>query len=38
MINRRELIMLGGGAVVLGATGLGRAAEWPTKQVTLISA
>ena len=38
MINRRELIMLGGGAVVLGATGLSRAAEWPTKQVTLISA
>ena len=38
MINRRELIVLGGTAAVLASTGFGRAADWPTKQVTLISA
>ena len=38
MINRRELIVLGGTAVVLASTGIGRAADWPTKPVTLISA
>lgn len=38
MINRRELIVLGGTAAVLASAGLGRAADWPTKSVTLISA
>lgn len=38
MINRRELIVLGGSAAVLASTGFVRAAEWPTKQVTVISA
>ena len=38
MINRRELIVLGGTAAVLASAGIGHAAEWPTKSVTLISA
>lgn len=38
MINRRELILLGGTAAVLASAGIGRAADWPTKPVTLISA
>ena len=38
MINRRELIVLGGSAAVLASTGFVRAADWPTKQVTVISA
>jgi len=38
MINRRELIVLGGTAAVLASAGIGRAADWPTKPVTLISA
>jgi len=38
MINRRELIVLGGTATLLASTGLGRAADWPSKPVTLISA
>lgn len=38
MINRRELIILGGTTAVLASAGMGRAAEWPTKSVTLISA
>ena len=38
MINRRELILLGGSAAVLASAGFARAADWPTKQVTVISA
>lgn len=38
MINRRELIALSGSAIVLTSAGIGRAAEWPAKPVTLISA
>lgn len=38
MINRRELILLGGSAAVLATAGFARAADWPTKQVTVISA
>ncbi len=38
MINRRELILLGGSAAVLASAGFVRAADWPTKQVTVISA
>jgi len=38
MINRRELIALGGVATVLASTGFARAADWPTKNVTVISA
>ena len=38
MINRRELILLGGSAAVLASSGFVRAADWPTKQVTVISA
>lgn len=38
MLNRRELIVLGGATAVLASTGFARAADWPTKPVTLISA
>lgn len=38
MINRRELIVLGGSAAVLASTGFARTADWPTKPVTVISA
>ena len=38
MMNRRELIVLGGSAAVLASAGIGRADNWPSKPVTVISA
>ncbi len=37
-MNRRELIMFGGSAVVLTSTGISFANDWPSKPVTVISA
>lgn len=38
MINRRELMVLGGSAALLATTGAVRADTWPSKPVTVISA
>lgn len=36
-LNRREVIVLGGSATLLAATGMARADNWPSKPVTVIS-